>query len=717
VGKRITRQVLAWLPSVFFLFCLQTTAGAAEDLPVEVVITGNEAFDEGRIRESISAELKKIEEGRQWQVIVDDAAFQIESDYRKGGFPFVLVDYTLDETEKGRKVVFEIEEGSRVLMGDVTFDGNDFFPDTDLEAFFGRGGSSLSQEFLSVITLSAAGEKTEEIPFVRELIEDGVGSIRDLYYVKGFVESRVSDPEITFSSDRTRADVAVTIEEGPRHFLRKVTFTGDVRPELEEQLSKLDAGLEGETFQASRRTALRSRTVEIYRIGGYPDVHVKIVEGVGDEPGDVTLEAVIESGPRVRVAGFDIEGNRKTRESFIRKRILMEEGDWYNLRKERQTFLNLNRTGIFRSVEGSLEGEEGSDERRMTIRLRERPSRVVGFDLGWGSYEKLRGGVGFTERNFFGTGREVGAAVGGSMKGWYVRGLITDPWFLGTDITASGPLSYSLRERPGYTEKKLEASGVLTRQLSKHLTGSLRYSYKYSDTTKVVADDPDPDLQEDYNMGSLRVRLTGDRRDDFFYPSKGTEGSISLEVADPLLGGDVSFVRFTFAASVFFSLFEDTVVALRWDTGFLYPTSDETAIPLPERFYNGGENKVRSYRQDELGPKDLEGDPLGGIAANVASIELRQRLAGNFAGALFVDVGNVVPNRSRVEQGLPPYESVAELLEDTSGQYFSDLHYAVGAGIHYLLPVGPLRLDVAMNPDPQEGEEKWVALFTLGMSF
>jgi outer membrane protein assembly factor BamA len=149
----------------------------------------------------------------------------------------------------------------------------------------------------------------------------------------------------------------------------------------------------------------------------------------------------------------------------------------------------------------------------------------------------------------------------------------------------------------------------------------------------------------------------------------------------------------------------------------MYPTRDETALPLPERFFNGGESTVRSFKEDQLGPKDLEGDPTGGIGGNVLNFELRRRLAGNWAGSLFVDVGNVVPNQSRIEQGLPPYESAAQVFEDAVENFFSDFSYAVGAGLQYLLPVGPARLDVAVNPDPKEGDEKWLAHFTLGMAF
>ena len=716
-GAAGRRRTAALLSASFFLLCLGRAVVVAEPLPVTFSFTGNEIFDEARLREVASTELKRVAEEKLWKAAVDDAAYRIESEYHDDGYAFAFVNYEISESEKGREVAFEVEEGPRVLLGEIDFSGNQFFSDEDLAAFFGLGGGSLSESLLSVVTPGAAKAEGEEIPYVKGRVKEAVGSIGDLYYVKGFVVSEISDPEILFSSDRTRADITVGIEEGPQHFVRRVTFSGDLTPETEEDLAKLDASLEGEIFQAARRTALRSRTREIYRIHGYPDVTVEVTEGEGEMPGDVTLEAVIVSGPRVKIAGVDIDGNRKTRESFIRNRVLYEPGDWYSLEKERKMFLSLNRTGIFRSIEGSLEGEEDSEERRLMLTFEEAPSREVALDLGWGSYEKARGQVAFIEKNFFGTGREAGAAVGGSLKGWFVRGRFTDPWFLGTDISASAPLIMSLRDEPSYTEKKIEGGIVLTRKLTQHLSGSLRYSYKLSDIVNLDAEEEHPNGDENYNMGSVTLRFSRDTRNDFFYPSKGKKGSISLEFADPLLGGDVSFVRLAVATSAFFAFGKDTVLALRWDTGFLYPTKEDTAVPISERFFNGGENNVRSFKEDQLGPKDLEGDPTGGLAGNVGTIELRHRLKGNLAGSLFVDIGNIAPNKTRVEQGLPPYKSLNDVVEDAFNQYFSGFRYGVGVGFQYLLPVGPLRMDVAMNPDPEEGDEKWVVHLSLGMSF
>ena len=161
------------------------------------------------------------------------------------------------------------------------------------------------------------------------------------------------------------------------------------------------------------------------------------------------------------------------------------------------------------------------------------------------------------------------------------------------------------------------------------------------------------------------------------------------------------------------------ILGLRATTGLIFPIRDQISIPISERFFNGGDNTVRSYKHSELGPKDNNNEPVGGLGYNVFSIEVRKRFYRNFAATLYVDAGNVSPNRSLLESDFTPYTSRSDLLNDTFNDFFSDFKFGIGIGLQYLLPVGPVRLDIAYNPDPEEiwNEDNWVFHFSLGMAF
>src|SRR6185503_7143091 len=115
-------------------------------------------------------------------------------------------------------------------------------------------------------------------------------------------------------------------------------------------------------------------------------------------------------------------------------------------------------------------------------------------------------------------------------------------------------------------------------------------------------------------------------------------------------------------------------------------------------FFNGGENTVRSFKEDELLPAGTTGDPQGGETATTLNLELRRMITDNLAGALFFDYGNLT-----------------EVVQDYFD--FPGFRSGVGVGLRYALPIGPVRLDFGVNPDPKDGEDEAVLHFSVGFPF
>lgn len=129
---------------------------------------------------------------------------------------------------------------------------------------------------------------------------------------------------------------------------------------------------------------------------------------------------------------------------------------------------------------------------------------------------------------------------------------------------------------------------------------------------------------------------------------------------------------------------------------WIAPFNDTARIPIQERLFNGGENSVRSFKQSKLGPRDSGGKPAGGEVRTTLSLELRQRVLGHLSAAAFGDYGNVALAAARPLEGF---------------------RAAVGGGLRYNLPIGPLRLDVGVNPRPRKEEDAYVIHFAVGMPF
>jgi len=683
--------------------------GGAAEGPAQgayaIRIRGNTALGDSALRKAAADELTMFARHGGRRADADDAAFEMELAYRAHGFAFATVDYRFETAADRRTVTFSVSEGPQVRLARIELVGNAALSTTELLALFAQRHNGWLVE--------------REPLFVEAQVQAGVAAVRDRYLGGGYLDVRVTKPAITFSADRARATVTVSIAEGVRYMLREVSFRGDLLPEAAPLLATIRGELIDQPFFRRRKLALHSRIVEGYGNLGYPEVAVEIAEQRSPAGGDVTLSATITSGPLVIVGEIAVAGNEKTRSTVIRRHLHFRPGDRYSLDAKRASFRELYHTGLFSKVALAIEPRPAGEGALLTVRVAELPSREVYVEPGWGSYELLRLRVGVRDKNLLGTGRIVGLEASASARAQSLTADLTDPRFLHTDITAHLPISFRRRQEPSFTREEVGLSLLLSRAITDAVMVTVGYRYQATGLTDVAVDTAAEALDTGYNLASLQAQGTFDTRDDLFFPTHGQKTILFVEHADSWLGGDINLTRFIAGTRHFVALGPTTVLAMRYRTGLILPGGDEITIPLGERFFNGGENTVRSFDESELGPADASGDPAGGLAFNVASVELRQRLFGNVVTTLFVDYGNVAPNRTRSEQGLPAYESRSEILSDTYDDYLRGFRPAVGLGLQYLLPVGPARLDLAVNPDADAArdESRFVWHFSVGMAF
>jgi outer membrane protein insertion porin family len=692
------------------MICLQRPATAAEAetaaakaKPYKIVFRGNQALNEMSLRKAAVDELTAFEKQGQRRSDVDDAAFQMELAYRKAGHAFATVDYQIEQVAKELVVTFTINEGPRVILQKIDIAGNATIARQTLMPFFEEGKSGLFGQ--------------GQLLFIKSNIESALSQIRDFYISQGYRDVVVGDAHYSFSDDRTEATVTVSIEEGLQYVVHDILFQGDLIPKAEDNLKKSRQELIGKPYFSRRRLILRSRLLEIYGNLGYPNTLVDVKEQQGTEPGMVVLAAEITKGPRVTISEILIRGNDKTKEKFIRNRLRLKPGGRFKLKWQQRSFRNLYKTGLFSKVDLYLEKQEGTDRWPLVVEVTEVPAKEVYFEPGWGSYELLRLKAGFQEKNLFGTGRIFGLEAIGSLKAQSLVARLSDPWFLNTKTKADLTGFYSRREEPSFTRKDQGGTLFFTRTLTNRVKATGGYGFRQTDVSDVdsqIEDEDEDDDVTDYDYASLKAQATYDSRSDLFFPVRGQRSFLSAEYADSFLGSDIKLTRLTAGVRYFISLTQSTVLAMRYRTGLIVPGKDDGYLPIAERFFNGGENTVRSFKQSELGPQDANGDPVGGLANNVINIELRQRLIGNLTGSLFLDFGNVSPNRTRAKN-----DKWSDIMSDTFSQYFKDFRTGVGFGLQYQLPVGPARVDFAFNPDrdSDRDEDFFVFHFSVGMAF
>ncbi len=660
-----------------------------------VRIEGNAAISTRHLREAATAELAGLEEPARRAAAAEDAGFQMEGVGRRKGYAFIEVEHAIAGEGSDTVVVFKVAEGPLVRLGEVSFSGNAFFTAAQLLPYLTGKGRA---------------------PYVEADLRAGRQSLVQRYREEGFADVKIGEPLITLRSDRSVADVLFEIDEGTRLMIAAVLLEGDALPDAGPGLAKLASSLPGQPFYPRRALILGNGVTEVFTAQGYPDAAAVVREEPGELPGDVVLRVTVASGPRVRISRVEVVGNKRTRNWFILSRIPVRKGEWFNETALLGGFRDLYRTGVFSRVGHSLVGEGA--ERVLRIEVEEARGRELAVEAGWGAYEQLRGRVSFRDRNVFGTMRGAGAEAGVSLKSWFVKADVLDPRVLGSDFSLSLPLSWRFREEPAYTEDEVELALRLYRLFPGRVTAGLRYGIRFNDLSRLSPDVPADARDERYSSASVKVNFDIDRRNDVFYPSRGWQSGLAVEVADQRIGGTLDFLRCTAAVKYFQGLGAGLVLGLRLDSGFVVPSRGNEAIPVGERFFTGGDSSVRSFEEQQLGPKGASGDPLGGLASTVAGLEVRRRIYGNFAASVFADFGNVSPNRSLADVD-PALVSTAELADVMWKDYLRDFRAGIGVGFQYLTPVGPVRLDLAWNPAPRasEREASFAWHFSVWMAF
>jgi outer membrane protein assembly complex protein YaeT len=692
---------LAWI--------VMTLPGPVQSLAAEtaavgrIVIRGNANLSDRALEKAAAAELRAYAENDGRRSDLDDAAYQMVLALRKEGYAFATVDYDVDQEAGERQAVFTVVEGPRVMVRQVTIDGRRALSREELMKIIDPGDR-----------LAAGG-----LVFVAARMDQAMRRIAAIYREQGYLDARIDPPRKVFSDDRTQVDLHFQLHEGPQYRLTAIENATPAPPAAETALEELRRGWVGEPYHPRLRFILRNKLLDTLGDAGYAEAQVTVDVTREREQGAMVLAVRIESGSSIRIESIEVRGNDQTRESFVRRRLALRAGERYDRRRVRESIDTLYRTGFFNRVDITLEAGSNSGTRNLVVTLEEAASLSFFVEPGWGSYELLRLSLGLDENNLLGTGRRLGLELGASLKAHRALLRFTDPWFLETAFTADVPLFYSYREEPSFTRRDYGVTFNLSRVLGPNLSTTAAYSLRKTQQSDVDVDDEDNDADTNYDLGSVRLQFTYDNRNDPFYPTQGWRSFTALEHAARFLGGSLDFSRLTAGVRHFRSLTPRVVLGGRYTTGFIIPHLDTVNVPLAERFFNGGENSVRSFKEQELGPKDDRNNPVGGMAFNTFNLELRTLMTKRFYGAIFADLGNIAPNRSRSEQGKDAFRSRSALVSATFDDYFSDMRPALGIGAGYLLPIGPARIDLAFNPDADDErrEDEWVVHFSIGMAF
>ncbi len=646
-----------------------------------------------------------------------EGARNLRDYFQNQGYFETQVDFrTRDQDPELTLVEYVVVRGLRHKIVRVDIEGNRYFSTEDIrERMF----------------LQPSSFRLRHGRYSEDFVKRDVESIANLYKSNGYRDVRVT-PVVTDDYEGKTGAVAVRmrIEEGPQYYVSSLTLEGAHSVDAGDLLAQVGS-TKGQPFSATTIAADQNAIIAEYYRRGFPDASFRWSSTASATSNQLDLVYSIVEGRRQFIRDVITTGIQTTRQRVLDRQLQFTPGEPLSLMALSDAQRKLYQLGLFSKIDMAIQNPDGNTEHKHVLYDFQESSRYsvavgIGAEIArlGGTTSDLStpaGSAGFSPRfsadlsrlNLFGTGHSVS-----------LRGRISNleqlasinylaPRFLnveGRNITFTTLYDFS-RDVRTFSSRREEASVQISQKLSKPSNLLMRFAYRRVTTGDVAI--PSllvPQLLQPVRIGILSANYVQDRRDNPADTHRGIYNTIDAGVASSIFGSQRSFGRTLVRNATYHRLTPNIILARQTSLGVIVPfhvaagLDAADSIPLPERFFGGGSVTHRGFPENQAGPRDLgrpagpggnatspTGFPLGGNAQLFNTVELRFPLLGdNIGGVVFHDAGNVYKN----------FKSISFRASQRDLSDFDYMVHAVGFGIRYKTPLGPVRGDLAYSINP-----------------
>lgn len=637
------------------------------------------------------------------------------------------------------EVTIKVTTGQKSDLSKIRFEGNESAPREVLQ----QGLSSETAGLLSRGTVT------------NETIQKDSDNIRTIYQARGYLDVTI---EHRFEETDGNLSLVYQIHEGPQYHVGKISLSGNQQLSREQLLKGTDLK-EGGVFSPYALTSDRSQIRAAYETRGFRSAEVDST-AQHQEGHLVDVDYTIAEGVQSFTRYLLVAGNEMTKRKIIDDQILVEPGQPLSYEKLLQSETNLYNLAVFNRVKmKELPVYQSTTEKSALFSLEEakKYSLIYGFgysySFGSAASEGLRGTLGITNTNFQGMARILALSLRAGRRRQRGNVSYTLPRLIGKEtplllsfsvdnekrIESSSTSTVILRGRP-YDSFRLIGSLQAERALSRRESLFFRYNFERLKLTlppeSVL---PPAFFREETNLLLSKISLSylNDSRNQQEEPTEGFFLNGEATLAARPIGSQRQYAKIFTQGRYYFPLYTDLTFVTALRLGIIEPFgappppdkngNAANAVPISERFFAGGPNTLRGLPIDLAGPLLEENGrpvlvprnatagqkqvpvPVGGDALIIGNAELRFPIYKFIGGALFYDVGNV-------------FESLSAI---PSSKFENDF----GFGISVRTPVGPVRVDIAYNPNPPnvrqystnpdnvQGYSRWNIHFNIGNPF
>ncbi len=510
----------------------------------------------------------------------------------------------------------------------------------------------------------------------------------------------LDDPGLPAALEAATAPVpvAVAITPGPVFHLRRVTLEGPVPQQARDALGITP----GAPAIASEVLAGQGRVLDALRSRGYALAKVGAPVAMLDQGAQaLDVSYKVDAGPQVDLGPIGIGGLARVDPDFVRRRMLVHQGERFDPAKIELARQDLTQLGVFGTVRArAADRVDAAGQLPLDFEFTERPRHAVGATAAYSTDLGASVGLTWQHRNLFGQAEQLnlGAAVtqlGGSASrgiGYNATASLLKPDVLRRNQSVQLNLQAVRENLDAYNRTAVLGGFTISRKYSEVWTVSVGLQAQQSLITQ-------EGTQRSYTLAALPIGVRYDTTgtEGLFEPTHGIKASATATPTHELSGQGSTFTILQGQASTYVNLAAPgrSVLAVRGLVGSVQGAST-FQLPPDERFYAGGGGTVRGYKYQSIGPRFRDNRPVGGTALAAGTVEFRQRFGESFGAAVFVDAGQV---------------------DASSTPFGGSLRAGAGVGARYYTPIGPIRLDVAVPLNKQRNDDTFELYIGIGQAF
>jgi outer membrane protein insertion porin family len=625
-----------------------------------------------------------------------------------------------DEANQRLEIVYSIEPGERYSLRAIELEGNKRFDDATLRERMGT---------------EVAGRQRAHGHYSQSQVNDDLQAIETLYQANGYPSVKATSQRI-YAYQGTRGDVklVVKVDEGPLVRVRRLGIRG-AQAVGEEELRRLINTREGQPFSEATIADDRGVVLSDYFNRGFPAVQMESSAKYTD-PSHTWMDVVyeIQEGAQEFAGKVLVSGVEHTKPQIVQRAVVIQEGAPLSQERMLQSQRNLYDLGIFNEVQTAIQDPEGVEvQKNVLFEIKEARRWTIdyggGLEIGTGLNTSQggspqgqtgvspRGILNITRINFRGRDQSLSLKSHVGFLEKQVSLNFDQPhWFdLQNWRLTLTALYDNTRDVNTFSSSREEGAVQLTQRVTKATQLLYRFSFRrvtVDPTSFPAGFTPSqiPLYSEPVLVGMPSLIFLRDTRDDPVNSTKGTYTTVDLGLASSAFASQADFGRVLAQNASYHKFFRGWVFARSIRIGTESPYGRLNFIPLPERYFVGGSNSHRGFSINQAGPRDPgSGAPLGGNAMIVSNLELRfppaplPWVGNNLSFVLFHDMGNVFDTATHMWQNLARMNQRGQSSCRMKGSMTCDFSYmssALGMGVRYRTPIGPVRIDFSYNVNP-----------------